>query len=240
MKKIKVVKLQNGKISECFDTVAEECAINLFVNGAFVSSISASCNHYKELIYGYLFTERMISCTRDVRDFHLKEENGVLNFFAKVKPNEETFQTEKSGDIQSGEILITDKELFALLKELSKKSIIFENTGGTHIAALSDGVSLFSVFEDISRRSAVQKSIGNTLLFHNSLSKMKVLLTSARVNETIMRYAARAGIKIVASISAPTSRAVEIARGADITLIGFLREERMNIYSAPGRIKFTA
>ena len=243
MKKIKIVKFANGKLSECFDTVAEECAINLFVNGALTSRISASCSHYEQLIYGYLFTEKIISKVSDVQSLHSEyseEESGVLNFFARVKLSKSTsslsFQSEKIPE--GNEISVTAEKLLELSSNLSEKSAIFRQTGGTHIAALFDGSKIFSAFEDVSRRSAVQKSIGDALL-KSVLHKCPMLLTSARINETIMRYAKRAGIKIVASRSAPTMRAVEIARSTHITLVGFLREGRMNVYSAPERIKFT-
>ena len=240
MKKVKIVKFANGKLSECFDAVAEECAINLFVNGALTSRISASCSHYEQLIYGYLFTEKIISKVSDVQDLHpeySEEESGVLNFFARISPDKGTSPRGKKIP-ENREISVTAEKLLELSSNLSEKSATFKQTGGTHIAALSDGSKIFSAFEDVSRRSAVQKSIGDALL-KSVLHKCPMLLTSARINETIMRYAKRAGIKIVASRSAPTVRAVEVARNAHITLVGFLREGRMNVYTAPERIQFT-
>ncbi len=240
MKKVKIVRFADGKFSECFDRVAEECAINLFVNDTLTSKVSVSCNHYEQLIYGYLFTEEIINSASDVQDLHSEyseEESGVLNFFARVKLGNSA--PSLSGKIlEDREILVTTEKLFELSNNLSEKSTIFKQTGGTHIAALSDGSKIFSAFEDVSRRSAVQKTIGDVLL-KSALHKYPMLLTSARINETIMRYAKRAGIKIVASRSAPTERAVEFARSAHITLVGFLREGRMNVYAAPKRIKFT-
>ncbi len=243
MKKVKIVKFANGKLSECFDAVAEECVINLFVNGALTSRISASCSHYEQLIYGYLFAEKIISKASDVQDLHSKyseEESGMLNFFTRVKLSKNTSSPSSRGEkIPEGdETSVTAEKLFELSSNLSEKSTIFKQTGGTHIAALSNGSKVFSAFEDASRRSAVQKTIGDVLL-KSALHKYPVLLTSARINETIMRYAKRAGIKIVASRSAPTMRAVEVAYSAHITLVGFLREGRMNVYSTPERIKFT-
>ncbi len=240
MKRVKIVKFADGKFSECFDRVAEECAINLFVNGTLTSRISASCNHYEQLIYGYLFTEEIINSASDVQDLHseyFEEESGVLNFFARVKlGNSAPSLSEKIPEDR--EISVTAEKLFELSNNLSEKSTIFKQTGGTHIAVLSNGSKIFSAFEDVSRRSAVQKTIGNALM-KSALPKYPVLLTSARINETIMRYAKRASIKIVASRSAPTERAVEVARSAYITLVGFLREGRMNVYAAPKQIKFT-
>jgi len=243
MKKVKIVRFADGKFSECFDRVAEECAINLFVNGTLTSRISASCNHYEQLIYGYLFTEEIINSASDVQDLHSEyseEESGVLNFFARVKLSKSVSSPSSlSEKIPEGnEISVTAEKLFELSSKLSEKSAIFKQTGGTHIAVLSNGSKIFSAFEDVSRRSAVQKTIGDVLL-KSALPKYPMLLTSARINETIMRYAKRASIKIVASRSAPTVRAVEVARSAHITLVGFLREGRMNVYAAPKRIKFT-
>ncbi len=237
MKKVKIVKFAEGKFSECFDRVAEECAINLFVNGALTSKISASCSSYEQLVYGYLFTEEIINSASDVQDLHseyAEEKSDVLNFFARVKLSKSISSLNEKIP-EDREISITTEKLLELSSNLSEESTIFKQTGGTHIAALSDGRKIFSAFEDVSRRSAVQKSIGDTLL-KNALHRYPVLLTSARINETIMHYAERAGIKIVASRSAPTMRAVEVAGNAHITLVGFLREGRMNVYAAPKRI----
>ena len=133
MKKIKIVKFANGKLSECFDAVAEECAVNLFVNGTHTLQISASCSHYKQLIYGYLFTEGLINNVYDVQSLRFEERNGSLCAFAELKENSTPLQ------IKNTEIVLSKEKLFVLSNELSEESTVFKQTGGAHIAALSDG-----------------------------------------------------------------------------------------------------
>ena len=106
------------------------------------------------------------------------------------------------------------------MNKLLSKSSIFKQTGGTRISGFSDGEQLISHFEDISRRSSIQKAIGNALI-KKYLGKVPLLLTTARINEEITKYARRAGVKIIASHSAPTDRAIERAELARITLVGF-------------------
>ena len=191
------------------------------------------CSPFEEekLVFGYLFTERVINSIDEVKRTYSETQRSEKNFYTDVEKRVlETLPLSK-------EIRIPINNLFNLAHTLFERSTIFRQTGGTHISGLSDGEQLLSAFEDISRRSAVQKAIGDALL-RRKLQYTPILLTSARVNETIVQYARRAGIKIIASHSAPTDRAVKKAETSRITLIGFLRENRMNIYSVPERVIF--
>ncbi len=209
----------------------EEHIINIFVNSKFTDRVRCSPFSEEKLVYGYLFTERVINSIDEVKRIYFETQKGEKNFYAEVKKGVlETLPPSK-------EIGMPISNLFRLMHALFERSTIFRQTGGTHVSGTSNGEQLLSAFEDISRRSAVQKAIGDALL-KRKLRYTPILLTSARVNETIVQYARRAGIKIIASHSAPTDRAVEKAESSRITLIGFLRETRMNIYSAPECIIF--
>ena len=231
MKKIKIIDIKYGEINEAIDSVAEESTINIFANKKLAGRVQCSPEDEEKLVYGFLFTERIINSINDVKRIYFETQHGEKNFYADIE--KETMEVLPL----SREIEIPANNLFNLMGTLFEKGTIFRRTGGTYISGLSDGERLLSVFEDISGKSALQKAIGNALLertMHNS----PLLLTSAGINETAIHYVKRAGIKIVASHSAPTDRAVEKAESSRITLIGFLRENRMNIYSAPHRIIF--
>jgi FdhD protein len=120
----------------------------------------------------------------------------------------------------------------------------FEATGGTHVAALwRADAALIAAHEDVGRHNAVDKVVGALLLARadargsGAAGPVPALLTvSSRAGLEILQKAARARIPIVASVSAPTSLAVELARAAGITLAAFVRGERMNVYAGADRI----
>jgi FdhD protein len=125
-----------------------------------------------------------------------------------------------------------------LPRRLRDVQATFEQTGGLHAAGLfgADGTLIASA-EDVGRHNAVDKSVGMTLLDPGERPMAPlVLMVSGRVSFEIVQKAWIAGVPIVAAVSAPTSLAVALAKEARITLIGFMRDQRLNIYAEPGRI----
>jgi FdhD protein len=114
---------------------------------------------------------------------------------------------------------------------------VFAETGGLHAAALfSDVGELLSLREDIGRHNAVDKLIGAEVLGGRIPLSDRIMMISGRASYEILQKAAVARLPIVCAVSAPSSLAVQIAMDLNITLIGFLRGETMNIYSAPNRL----
>ena len=125
-----------------------------------------------------------------------------------------------------------------LPSRLRERQAVFDETGGLHGAALAgrDG-AILEAAEDVGRHNAVDKTIGALLLDDRLASAAPaVLMVSGRVSFEIVQKAWAAGIPIVAAVSAPTSLAIELAQEAGITLIGFVREHGLNIYSHDARI----
>ena len=104
------------------------------------------------------------------------------------------------------------------------------NTGGTHSAALSDGKDILVFREDIGRHNAIDKVVGYALVKNVTL-KNTLLITSGRISSEVLFKVRKGGIPMVVSKSAPTNQAVKLAREMDITLIGFARGSRMNVYN---------
>ncbi|MGH9087797.1 MAG: formate dehydrogenase accessory sulfurtransferase FdhD [Acidimicrobiales bacterium] len=127
--------------------------------------------------------------------------------------------------------------LTGLPDRLRRRQRVFDRTGGLHAAGLFDHTGrLLAVREDIGRHNAVDKLVGWAALQGRLPLDSAVLMVSGRVSFEIVQKAAVAGVPIVAAVSAPSSLAVRTARSLGMTLVGFVREGRANVYSAPWRL----
>lgn len=130
--------------------------------------------------------------------------------------------------------------LVGMPEKMRAHQSMFKLTGGVHAAALfTSRGRLIAVREDVGRHNAVDKIIGHAV--HKRLLPLRkeILIVSGRVSFEIMQKALSAGIPIIAAVSAPTGLAVEFARSSGQTLVGFLREGRLTVFSHPHRIKQT-
>ena len=132
---------------------------------------------------------------------------------------------------------VEPKLIVSLPEALRSEQDVFERTGGLHAAALFDGRgALLIVREDIGRHNAVDKVIGWALLNKRIPLSDCILLVSGRGGFEIIQKAIVAGIPVVASVSAPSSLAVQLARELRLTLIGFLRGNRFVVYAGEDRV----
>ncbi|MCK4304121.1 MAG: formate dehydrogenase accessory sulfurtransferase FdhD [Candidatus Eisenbacteria sp.] len=134
-------------------------------------------------------------------------------------------------------IRVDYRSLFDLLDQLTSRQKLFTASGGAHAAALFDvNMGKLAVAEDVGRHNAMDKAIGQAFMSGN-LGEVVFCVTSSRGSFEMVLKAASAGAVIMATASAPTDQAIRLADQAGMTLIGFLRAERMNIYTGKDRIK---
>ncbi|MCS7164568.1 MAG: formate dehydrogenase accessory sulfurtransferase FdhD [Thermodesulfovibrio sp.] len=244
----RIIKYQNEKTDEVEDSIAIEKTVKILVNNEKIISLSASPIHIKELIIGFLMTEGILKGEWCPESISLEEKDNEIN--AKIKL--EGFVSLEEKTITSGcmaslsfikelktkiddDTVVSPKTLFNLFKEFQIKSTLYRATGCFHVAALADKEKIFFIAEDVGRHNALDKVIGWALLnkipFHG-----KIMLVSGRISSEMVLKTAKWKIPIIVSRAAPTSLAVEIAENIGLTIVGFLRGNRFNIYCHGERI----
>jgi FdhD protein len=149
-------------------------------------------------------------------------------------------QVEAACDPIDSAIRVRSAVLISLPDRLREHQAVFDATGGVHAAALfSTSGELQCLREDIGRHNALDKVIGWAALARRVPLSDAVLLVSGRVSFEIVQKAAMAGIPVIGAVSAPSSLAVQTADRLGITVAGFLRGDRFNLYSHPERVDVT-
>jgi FdhD protein len=214
-----------------------------------------------ELAAGFLYTEGIIKTTNDIAGIqHLRSDENITAIELKegIEPEigklERNFYTTSSCGVcgkSSIDAVITTCPIletpdtikvhtdliYSLTDKLRSKQDVFENTGGIHASALFDlDGNLLLMREDVGRHNALDKLIGAALQADMIPLDKHILLLSGRASFELIQKASMAGIKIVAAVGAPSSLAAQLADDMGMTLIGFLRGHRFNIYSGAQRI----
>ena len=238
------------------DIVVKELPLTIILNGRELVTLLCSPKDLKYLAVGYLFSEGLIDSKDEIKRVTIDERRGVARIETiadKAFASEAVFKrliTSGCGkgisfqsvtDAQALEKVQSKAEISALevinlMKEFQHHSQVFRDTGGVHSAALCDNSSILIFSEDIGRHNAIDKIFGRCLL-EDIPTENRLILTSGRVSSEIILKVVKRNIPILISKSAPTDAGVRLAANLDITLVGFARGSRMNVYANDWRIK---
>jgi len=141
-------------------------------------------------------------------------------------------------DLHKTELSVSADSLGALPAALREHQAVFERTGGLHASGLFDvDGNLAAVREDVGRHNALDKLIGQALLGNGLPLSDFGIVVSGRASFELMQKAMMAGVPLLAAVGAPSSLAVELAEEFGMTLVGFLKKDKLNIYNRPDRIQ---
>lgn len=231
-------------IEKVEDYVVVETPLTIYVNGAELATLLCSPHDLRYLTVGYLAGQGLIHEPGSITGIDVDEYEGVskvttaeavdlgdyqrrivtsgcLGFYSKADLNVKRL---KNG------FKVCKDDIIRLMRELESKSELFKETGGIHSSALCDRENMFYLSDDIGRHNTVDKIIGYMLLEKVEPGD-KMLLTTGRMSSEMVLKAARASIPLVASRSAPTDLAVTAAASRNVTLVGFVRDSRVNVYT---------
>lgn len=249
MKQIMEEKAQNyknGKITDVTENVVKDSTITLTINDKIKRSLSAIEDSLKEFAVGYLFNENMVKTLEDIEKIEIDGNKINVEIDDKLlKTNETVLCSDSSGGWRSkinniepvtSNFQVKSDELIDRIEELKNNAQIWQATGGTHVAGIVYKGN-FIVKEDVSRHVAVDKVIGYGILHDYDLSNCYVIYSGRMPADMVIKIV-RAGIPVLASNAAPAYSGCETAKKGNVTLVGFLRGQRFNVYNNKNRIIF--
>lgn len=250
-----IVRFNGDTPSEQDDIIATEFPLTVMLNGQEFATMVCSPTDLEDLLVGFLASEGMILFNDDITSLSIDEENG----FAYVELNNPLEVTEhdhskrfigsccgksrqfyfksdvKTAKTVRSQLPISVSQCYSLMEELQDKSMQFKKTGGVHNAALATVDNILTIRTDIGRHNALDKVYGDILKNCRPL-KDKVIVFSGRISSEVLLKISKIGIGILISKSAPTDLALKLADDLGITTIGFVRNDKMNVYTHPERI----
>ena len=250
----KIKKLRKEEVEELEDYVAVESPVNIYINNRHFVTIFASPQLLKELAIGHLISEGVINNIEEISEISIRNTNVLVTLKSSDIDLEEfklfrmittectslsnyveTLKTMSDLKIDS-KLSVEPSKILEMMNKMNKMSKIYRKTGGTHVAALfNKDAELLHLAEDVGRHSAIDKVIGLALMNNCDLGN-SILTNSGRITASMVFKAARTGIPIIASLSAPINSGLIAAEKIGITLVCFVRGHRMNIYTYPQRI----
>jgi FdhD protein len=252
-KTIQYQQYRAGKVEAIDGGVVVEAPVSLTVNGQVWLTFMCTPNNLEALAIGFLYNEGVIQSKEEIADFHICESGDNIDVWLHRTVEQPDHWTRTSGctggmtandprdDIASRTPIrrnggtLSSKAVCQLIEQLFESQQLYRQVGGVHTSVLSDGVSSQVVAEDIGRHNSVDKIAGLCLL-ENIRMRKKILLTTGRISSEMLQKSARIGASIVISRTSPSSLSIELAERFGITLIGYARRDRFNVYTHPGRI----
>jgi FdhD protein len=252
---VDVRKIGGSETGSAQDLVAVEEPLEIRIGGKPVSITMRTPGNDVELAAGFLFGEGILRSASDIE--RIEAANGVnitvktevdtdrleRNFYATSscgvcgKASIEAVHATGCTMLPRNGFAVAPRVIHGLPCSLRESQAVFDRTGGLHAAALFDhDGKLTSVREDVGRHNAVDKVIGAEFLAGRTPLLDRMLLVSGRVSFELVQKAVMAGIPLLAAVGAPSSLAVELARRFEMTLLGFVRDDRFNVYSGDWRV----
>jgi FdhD protein len=246
---------------ELEDEIAVEYALTIKLDGEEFATLVCTPTDLTDLVVGFLASEGILRSTDQIKRLTLDEDTG----FAYVDmANKQAAKDAKrlvskrfigsccgksrqfylASDVRTAKTVtsfftITPEECFELMQRLQRGSEDFHKTGGVHNAALCTTKEVLAVRTDIGRHNALDKIYGDCL--RNRIPvRDKAIAFSGRVSSEVVLKTAKIGCGLLLSKSAPTDLALKLAHDLGITVVGFIRGRRLNVYTHPERIRFEA
>lgn len=256
-----ILRYREQKTHPSDDHILVEFPLMITLNSVPIATLECTPGNEVALALGFCITEQFISPTENIdvlactstkehaevalavkggqeRIYQILRHKGLRLssscYGAECQSHSTQFQPVES------DFILHPAQVHSLQKESEACQALFSNTGATHFCALYDKkLSLIAYSEDVGRHNALDKSIGQTKQLNN-INEIRLILLSSRVSHEMLRKSAAVNAQVIAGFSAVTSSAIHLAEQTNRTLLGFVRNGRMNIYSHSERLGFSS
>jgi FdhD protein len=255
IEKFPILKFTEGGSSSIEDEVVRESPLTIILNNQELATLLCSPTNLRYLAIGFLFSEGLLKSKDEIKKITVDDRRGVVwveTVGGEELAREALFKrfitlgggrgasfysaTDVQGQVKvESRVEISTLEVLALVNEFQQRSRIYRATGGVHSAALCDVNNILMFSEDLGRHNAIDKIFGECIL-NDIATEDHIIITSGRVSSEILLKVARRNVPIIISKSAPTNLGLRLAADLGVTVVGFVRGRRMNVYTHAGRI----
>lgn len=228
-----------------------ETPVSLTVNGQTWITFMCTPIHLEALAVGFLFNEGLVRQWEEVEDVRVCEHGDNVDVWLS-HPVEQPLNWRRTsgctGGVTAVDLLakpdvnfsetqreVKSETILALVGQLFESQELYRDTGGVHTSALSDGEKVLAAADDIGRHNTLDK-IAGICLMNQLWPETRILITTGRISSEMLQKSAAIQAPILISRTSPSSLSIEMAERYGITLIGYARKHRFNIYSHPKRI----
>ena len=252
IKPVTYISLNGQEPQPITAALVEEAMACIAVNGAELATVMCSPHDLDLLALGFLFNEGLIAGVADVRHLRVSKGRTCVDVWlqdSSFTPPERSIVTagcgggvtfddlsEQHDPLQSA-LTAVPAQLADLMRQLHLGAALYQEVRGIHTAVLADKDQILLQVEDVGRHNCLDKLAGAALQSGID-TRDKILLSSGRISSEMMNKARRLGTPIVCSRTSPTSLSVALAEAWGITIVAYLRQDRMRIYTHPERISY--
>lgn len=228
-----------------------ETPVSLTVNGTEWISFMCTPIHLEALAIGFLYNEGIIKSMDEVADVRVCEHGDNVDVWLHHSAQQPTNWRRTSGctggvtavdllakpnvNFSETNFKVTPEAIMNLVEKLFESQELYRDTGGVHTSALCDGEKVVIAADDIGRHNTLDK-IAGLCLMKNIFPENRILISTGRISSEMLQKAAQLNVPILISRTSPSSLSIEMAKRYGITLIGYARKHRFNVYSNMQRI----
>lgn len=244
-----IQRFSNGSAETMVDSLIVEQPVSLTVNGKVWITFMCTPIDLDALAVGFLFNEKIITSFKDIVDLRVCEHNDNVDIWLNRSVEQPANWHRTSGctggytaaifedisPISEDNFLIPSSMVLELTQSLFEFQDIYRKSGGLHASALANQGGILLQVEDVGRHNTLDKIAGRMLL-ENLNPQYRIILSTGRVSSEMLQKTARMKAAILISRTSPTSLSLDLAEKLNITLIGYARGQRFNVYTHPERI----
>ncbi len=243
---------QKGTLQTLHSHLITETPVSLSVNGKIWLTFMCTPVQIEALAVGFLFNEGVIQSYEEIETLHLCKNQDNVDIWLKhaaTLPKKWIHTSGCAGGITSieprvdveparqiNDFRLSPEQIPALLTLLDENQKLYKQSGGVHTSVLSNGEKSLLAAEDIGRHNTLDKIAGLALM-QNIRPKKRILLTTGRISSEMMQKAYKIGATFVISRTSPSSLSLKLAQKYGITLIGYAKRHRFNVYTHKERLQ---